>query len=219
MPHARLAVLVSGRGSNLEALHAACGSGRLAAEIALVASNRPDALALTRARAAGIATLACDSRGTGDRAAWDMAFMAAVGAARPDWIVLAGFMRRLDGAAIAPWAGRMLNIHPSLLPRHPGLDTHRRALEAGDAEHGASVHFVTAELDGGPVLAQARVPVLPGDTPERLAARLLPLEHRLLVASLGALLSGRVRLRGDRVWVDGHAAARPLQLRADGNLS
>ncbi len=214
MARARLAVLASGRGSNLEALIAARREGRLHADIVLVAGNRPDAAALALARAAGIATLARESRGTGERAAWDRAFMAEVAAAGPDWIVLAGFMRRLDGVAIAPWVGRMLNIHPSLLPKHPGLDTHRRVLEAGDAEHGASVHFVTAELDAGPVLAQVRMPVHVDDTPASLARRLLPLEHRLLVACVALAAAGRVALRADQrvVVLDGTALDAPLRL-------
>ena len=205
---ARLAVLVSGRGSNLDALIRACADGTLPAGIVLVAGNRAQAPALARAAAAGIATLARDSRGHGDRAAWDATFMADVAAARPDWIVLAGFMRRLDATAVAPWVGRMINIHPSLLPKYPGLDTHTRALAAGDTEHGASVHFVTAELDAGPVLAQVRMPLHVGDSADAVAARLLPLEHRLLVASMQALLQGRVRWHAGRLL---HADGRPLQ--------
>ncbi len=216
---ARLAVLVSGRGSNFDALRAAIAAGQLHAEIALVASNRPHAPALARARATGIATHASESRGSGDRAAWDRAFMAAVAAARPDLIVLAGFMRRLDAAAVTPWLGRMLNIHPSLLPKYPGLDTHQRVLDAGDVEHGASVHFVTVELDGGPVLAQARMPVSAADTPHSLAARLLPLEHRLLVAAVTAVASGRCRMQGTAILCDGQILHAPLQLQDDASLA
>jgi phosphoribosylglycinamide formyltransferase-1 len=216
---ARLAVLVSGRGSNFDALRAAIADGQLHAEIALVASNRPHAPALVRARAVGIATHTSESRGSGDRAAWDRAFMAAVAAAQPDLIVLAGFMRRLDAAAVTPWLGRMLNIHPSLLPKYPGLDTHQRVLDAGDTEHGASVHFVTAELDGGPVLAQARMPVTATDTPYSLAARLLPLEHRLLVAAVTAVASGHCRMQGKAILCAGQILHAPLQLHNDGGLA
>ncbi|MHB1615911.1 MAG: phosphoribosylglycinamide formyltransferase [Metallibacterium sp.] len=216
---ARLAVLVSGRGSNFDALRAAIAAGQLHAEIALVASNRPHAPALARARAAGIATHASESRGSGDRAAWDRAFMAAVAAAQPDLIVLAGFMRRLDAAAVTPWLGRMLNIHPSLLPKYPGLDTHQRVLDAGDVEHGASVHFVTAELDGGPVLAQVRMPVSAADTPHSLAARLLPLEHHLLVAAVTAVASGRCRMQGTAILCAGQILHAPLQLQDDASLA
>ena len=215
----RLAVLASGRGSNFEALRAAIAAGRLHAEIALLASNRGDAPVLARARAMGIATHASDSRGSGDRARWDRAFMTAVAAAQPDLVVLAGFMRRLDASAVAPWLGRLLNIHPSLLPKYAGLDTHRRVLAAGDAEHGASVHFVTAELDGGPVLAQARIPVLPGDTPADLAARLLPLEHQLLAAAVAAVASGRCRMQGAAILCGGQILHAPLQLQVDTSLA
>ena len=212
MSRARLAVLVSGRGSNLEALRSACEAGLIAADIVLVGSNRPHAPAVRWAHDAGIATLASDSRGCGDRAAWDRGFLAEVAAFWPDWIVLAGFMRQLDGPAISKWIGRMINVHPSLLPKYPGLHTHRRVLEAGEREHGASVHFVTAELDGGPVLAQVRMPVQQGDTPESLAARLLPLEHRLLVASVAFLLSHRVELMSGCIWLEGVPMSGPLQL-------
>ena len=212
MSRARLAVLVSGRGSNLEALRSACESGLIPADIVLVGSNRPHAPALGLAHDAGIATLASDSRGCGDRAAWDRAFLADVAAFRPDWIVLAGFMRQLDGSALSKWIGRMINIHPSLLPKYPGLGTHRRALEAGEREHGASVHFVTAELEGGPILAQVRMPIQQGDTPDSLGARLLPLEHRLLVASVAFLLRHRVELLRGCIWLEGIPMSEPLQL-------
>ena len=145
------------------------------------------------------------------RAAFDQALFAAVDAVAPDLVVCAGYMRLIDAAAIAPRSGRVINIHPSLLPAFTGLHTHRRALAAGVAEHGASVHFVTPDLDGGPVVAQARVPVLPGDDEAALAARVLAREHRLLVATLGLFADGRVALREGRVHVDGRPAG-PLQL-------
>ena len=146
------------------------------------------------------------------------ATFAQVTAWKPDLIVLAGYMRILTAAAITPWLGRIINIHPSLLPKYPGLHTHKRALRAGDSTHGASVHFVTAELDGGPVIAQARVDVQTGDTPEPLAARLLPHEHRLLVACVRALASRELRWSDSGIQFGGSRLPRPLMLAADGSL-
>ncbi len=151
----------------------------------LVVSNRPEAGGLAKARELGIATAVVDHRPFGTvRAAFEVALTEQLEAHRPDILCLAGFMRVLTPAFTSRWAGRMLNIHPSLLPKYPGLDTHARAIAAGDTEAGCTVHEVTAELDGGPILGQARVPVLPGDTPEALAARILPWEHRLYPAVL-----------------------------------
>jgi phosphoribosylglycinamide formyltransferase-1 len=213
----RVAVLASGRGTNLEALiEAARGSAPF--EITLVASDRADCEALRRAERAGIQTLALDPRGYADRARFDADLFARIAAHAPDLVVLAGFMRILDPAALAPWVGRAINIHPSLLPKHRGLRTHARALESGDAMHGASVHFVTSELDGGPVIAQVEIPVRADDTAATLAHRLLPLEHRLLVASVGEIASGRIVLDGDRVLRDGHGLSAPLRLSDDGAL-
>jgi len=202
----RIAVLASGRGSNLAALLDARERGELPVEFVLVGSDKADAGALRLAEAANIPTLALDPRSYPDRRAFDLDLFARVAASDADWLVLAGFMRVIDGEALRPWVGRVINIHPSLLPKYRGLHTHRRALEAGDAEHGASVHFVTAELDGGPVIAQARLAIAPGDDEQRLAQRLLPLEHRLLPAVLGLLASGRLQ------WRDGtaHHAGQPL---------
>lgn len=214
----RIAVLISGRGSNLQALMNAQREGRLGGEIVLVASNRRAAAGLLRAEEAGIDTLTLDPGAYSDRASYDNALFARVADARPHLIVLAGFMRILDPGSIAPWIGRMINVHPSLLPRYPGLHTHQRALEAGDRLHGASVHFVTAELDGGPVIAQAEIAVRTDDTPEALAERLLPREHKLLVASVRALAQGRVRLQDGRVELDGTPLTAPLQLASDGEL-
>jgi len=214
----RIAVLVSGRGSNLQALIDARDAGAFPVEFVLVASDKPHALALRRADEAGIATLALDPKSHATRAAYDADLFSRIAAIKPDLIVLAGFMRILDAAAIAPWRGRMINIHPSLLPKYPGLRTHARALDAGDREHGASVHFVSDELDGGPVIAQARVETRDDDTPESLAARLLPREHTLLVATLALLGARRVALTVDGVVFDGAALAAPLQLDANGRL-
>lgn len=212
----RVAVLVSGRGSNLQALIDARAAGQLPIELVLVASDKVAAHGLRRAEAAGIATLALTPRSHPTRAAFDAELFARIAASTPDLIVLAGFMRILDGAVLAPWHGRIINIHPSLLPRYPGLHTHERALAAGDAEHGSSVHFVTAELDGGPLLAQVRIPIHAGDTPETLAQRLLPHEHRLLLACVDLIARGRIELAAGEVRLDGAALPAPLQLPAHG---
>jgi phosphoribosylglycinamide formyltransferase-1 len=212
----RTAVLASGRGSNLEALIDATRAGRLPVEIVLVASDRADAVALRIAEAAGIATLALDPCGYADRASFDADLFARLADAAPDLLVLAGFMRILDPAVLAPWAGRAINIHPSLLPKYRGLRTHERALAAGDATHGASVHFVTAELDGGPVVAQVEIPIADGDTAATLASRLLPLEHRLLIACVGLIAAGRLSLEGDAIVCDGRALVAPLKLDNEG---
>jgi phosphoribosylglycinamide formyltransferase-1 len=217
MPHPiRIAVLASGRGSNLAALLAARGRGELAAEFVLVASDKASAGALRLAEAAGIPTLVLDPKSYPDRRAFDLELFARLAASGAELIVLAGFMRILDGEAIAPWVGRMLNIHPSLLPKYRGLHTHRRALEAGDQEHGASVHFVTAELDGGPVVAQATLPIEPGEDEQRLAQRLLPLEHRLLPATVALIADGRLGWREGMPVFDGKPLAAPLRLREHG---
>ena len=185
---ARLAILISGRGSNMSAIARACADGRLDARVVGVLSDRPEAAGLAAAEALGLSTEVVDRRAHPDRASFERALGERLAALAPDRVALAGFMRVLGPELVAAWEGRMLNIHPSLLPRHPGLDTHARALAAGDTEHGASVHLVTAELDAGPVLAQARVPVLPGDTVETLAARVLAEEHGLYVAALARSL-------------------------------
>jgi len=214
-----IAVLASGRGSNLEALIRAQQSGELPVRTVLVASDRDQAPALRHAAGAGIPTLHLDPADFPSRRDYDLALFEHVAASGAAMLVLAGFMRILDAAAVTPWRGRMINVHPSLLPKYRGLHTHRRVLEAGDAEHGASVHFVTPELDGGPVIAQARIAVRPDDTEASLAARLLPLEHRLLVAVVGDLARGRIELRGDRVARDGRPLPAPLRLAADGSLA
>jgi phosphoribosylglycinamide formyltransferase-1 len=215
----RIGVLASGRGSNLAALLAARERGELPVEFVLVASDKANAGALRLAEAADIPTLALDPRSYPDRRAFDLDLFDRIAASGADLLVLAGFMRVLDGEALMPWVGRMINIHPSLLPKYRGLHTHRRALEAGDAEHGASVHFVTAELDGGPVIAQARIAVEPGDDEQRLAARLLPLEHRLLPAVLGLLASGRLRWDGHGPLLDGQPLPVPLAFGSDGSFA
>jgi phosphoribosylglycinamide formyltransferase-1 len=215
-PLPRVAVLASGRGSNLAALLEARARGELPVEFVLVGSDKADAGALRLAEAAGIPTLALNPRGYPDRLAFDLDLFERIGASGAQWLVLAGYMRIIDGAALTPWVGRMINIHPSLLPKYRGLHTHRRALQAGDHEHGASVHFVTAELDGGPLIAQARIAIGADDSEERLAQRLLPLEHRLLPAVLNLLAVGRLKWQGDAPQLDGQALAAPLLLGARG---
>lgn len=212
----KIAVLASGRGSNLAALLAAHDAGTLPAGFALVGSDKADALALRLAEAANIPTLALSPKGYPDRRSYDLDLLARIAASGAELLVLAGFMRVLDGEALAPWAGRVLNIHPSLLPKYRGLHTHRRALEAGDIEHGASVHFVTAELDGGPLLAQARIAIEPGDTEGTLAERLLGYEHRLLPAATALVATRRLALVDGGVLFDGTPLRAPLQLTDTG---
>ncbi|MFC5743672.1 phosphoribosylglycinamide formyltransferase [Dyella tabacisoli] len=212
----RIAVLASGRGSNLAALLTAHQRGELPVEFVLVASDKANAGALRLAEAAGIATLVLDPRNYPDRLAFDLDLFAHLTDNGADVLVLAGFMRIIDGQALKPWVGRMINIHPSLLPKYRGLHTHRRALEAGDGEHGVSVHYVTAELDGGPVIAQAHIAVQAGDDEHLLAQRLLPYEHRLLPAVLKLIAQGRLQLVSpDGVALDGQALSAPLRLQGD----
>ena len=186
----RVAILISGGGSNMAALIDSMGPDH-PAEPVLVLSNRADAGGLEKARARGVPTAVVDHRPFGeDRAAFEAELSAVLDRARPDILCLAGFMRVLTPGFTGAWAGRCLNIHPSLLPKYRGLHTHARALAAGDAWHGCTVHEVTAELDGGPVLGQGRVPVLPSDTPDTLAARVLEMEHRLYPAVLRRFAMG-----------------------------
>ncbi|MEW6330656.1 MAG: phosphoribosylglycinamide formyltransferase, partial [Pseudomonadota bacterium] len=194
-----IVVLVSGRGSNLQAVIDAVRDGRLPAEIRAVISNEPGAPALARARTAGIPVQVIDHREFSSRAQFDRALMTRIDACQPRLVVLAGFMRILGPDFIDHYAGRMINIHPSLLPAFPGLDTHARALQSGAKIHGASVHFVTHEVDGGPVIVQAAVPVLPGDTPDELAERVLAEEHRIYPLAIGWFLAGRLTVAGGRV--------------------
>jgi len=192
MTKKRVAVLISGRGSNMMALIEAAKAQDYPAEIVLVASNRPDASGLDRAREAGIATALVDHRPFGeDRAAFERALDVQFKAHRIDLICLAGFMRLLTPWFVTRWSGRMLNIHPALLPQFKGLHTHRRALAAGVALHGATVHFVGPEMDEGPIIVQDSVPVIEGDTEETLAQRVLEVEHRLYPRALRLVAEGR----------------------------
>jgi len=204
--NARLAILISGRGSNMLALANACADGRLDARVVGVIADRPDAAGLDAAARLGLPTEVVARRDHPDRAAFDRALGERLAALAPDRVALAGFMQVLGAELVDAWRGRMLNIHPSLLPRHPGLDTHARALAAGDTEHGASVHLVTPELDGGPVIAQVRVPVLADDTPRSLAARVLSEEHGLYVTALARSL-GDTELSGAPSSAATHASA------------
>lgn len=186
----RIAALASGRGSNLQAILDAIANGGLDAEVVGVFSDKPGCEALLRVDEAR--RWSRDAGSYAERAEFDADLADAVAAAKPDWIVCAGYMRILGDGFVRRFAGRLINIHPSLLPKYRGLHTHRRALDAGDAEHGASVHWVTPELDAGDVIAQARIPIQPGDTPQSLAARLLPVEHALLVSVLASAIAGNL---------------------------
>jgi phosphoribosylglycinamide formyltransferase 1 len=189
----RVAALASGRGSNLAALIAARDSGRLPVEFTLVGSDKAQAGALAIARDAGIPTLALNPKDYATRADFDAALFGRVAESGADLLVLAGYMRIVDAAVVAAWEGRAINVHPSLLPKYRGLHTHRRCLEAGDTEHGASVHFVTAELDHGPIVIQAAVPVLPGDTEATLSARVLSREHVIYPKAVRWVVEGVLR--------------------------
>ncbi|MEO9136618.1 MAG: phosphoribosylglycinamide formyltransferase [Casimicrobiaceae bacterium] len=196
---ARITVLISGRGSNLAALIDAVNAGTIDGVITQVISNRPHAAGLAYAEHNGIATAIIDHHGHASRAAFDAALAEVIDRSEPDLIVLAGFMRILGADFVQRYAGRMLNIHPSLLPAYAGTDTHRRALDDRAARHGCTVHFVTPEVDGGPIIAQADVPVLPGDDAASLAARVLEAEHRLLPQVVGWFCAGRIVLDDGRV--------------------
>lgn len=201
----QLVVLISGSGSNLQAFIDAIAAGQLNAEIALVISNRSDAFGLQRAAAAGIATATILHTDYHSREAFDAALAERIDAQRPDAVILAGFMRILTADFVNRYLGRLLNIHPSLLPLYPGLHTHQRALDNGDREAGSTVHFVTAELDGGPAIVQARVAV-DDDNADSLAAKVLVEEHRIYPLAAGWLLSGRLIMSADQALLD----QRPL---------
>ncbi|MGP8035456.1 MAG: phosphoribosylglycinamide formyltransferase [Steroidobacteraceae bacterium] len=207
-PQLSLAILISGRGSNMEALARACQARALAARVAVVIADRADAGGLELARGLGVPTATIAP--AGDRAAFEAALAAALEEHRPGAIALAGFMRVLSAEFVARYLGRLFNIHPSLLPKYPGLDSHRRALAAGDAQHGASVHFVTPELDAGPVVLQSRLAVRSGDTPASLAARVLATEHVIYPRALGWFADGRLAWRDGGAWLDGRPLPAPV---------
>jgi phosphoribosylglycinamide formyltransferase-1 len=213
-----IVVFASGRGSNFAALLAAQARGELPVRIRALLSDKRNAAALDIARHADVPAIALSPRDYPDRVSFDRAMFARAAELHPDLIALTGYMRVIDAGVIAPWRGKVVNIHPSLLPKYPGLQTHQRALDAGDVRHGASVHFVTAELDGGPVIAQIELPIQTGDSAESLAARLLPLEHRLLIATLELIARGRITLGAEGVSLDGRPQRMPLQFNESGTL-
>lgn len=210
----RVVVLISGSGSNLQALIDARDAGTLPAELCAVISNRADARGLVRAREAGIAAEVLDHGAYASREAYDAALRQRIEAHGAGLVVLAGFMRILTDGLVEHFRGRMLNIHPSLLPAYRGLHTHRRVLEAGESQHGCSVHFVTPALDAGPVIAQGAVAVRPGDTEDALAARVQAQEHRIYPLVVRWFAEGRLQLAGERVLLDGRPLAAPLRLHA-----
>lgn len=205
----RIVVLISGNGSNMRAIVEACQRGELAASVVAVISNRPDAAGLRFAQEQNIETAVLDHTTFSVRNDFDVQLQALIDAYKPDLVALAGFMRILSSDLVNHFLGRMINIHPSLLPRYPGLHTHAKVLKAGDTKHGASVHFVTAELDAGPVIAQSEVPVMHDDTEQTLAARVLRTEHALYVKALQLCVSGGAR------YVDGECYLGKLKSGAN----
>ncbi|GAB3289049.1 phosphoribosylglycinamide formyltransferase [Parahaliea aestuarii] len=198
-----IAILISGRGSNMVAFIEAVAAGQLDARIALVLSNNPDAAGLERAREAGIDTAVINHRDYARREDFDAAMVARLRQAGAELVILAGFMRILTSVFITAFRGQLLNIHPSLLPKYPGLNTHQRALDAGDSEAGVTVHFVTEELDGGPPVLQARVPVQPGDSADSLAARVIVEEHKIYPLAARWFVQGRLTLSEQGAFLDG----------------
>ena len=207
----RTAVLISGGGTNLQAFIDAVALQTLDIDLSLVISNRPGAFGLERAERAGIEALCIDHTGFASREAFDDALADTLESHRAELVVLAGFMRILTPQFVNRFAGRLLNIHPSLLPRHPGLNTHQRALDAGDRWHGSTVHFVTEQLDGGPPILQGRVPVREDDDAQSLAARVLLTEHRIYPRAVALLAEGRVAFHEEQTWLDGKALDAPIQ--------
>ena len=214
----RLAVLASGEGTNLQALLDAAREGRLPIEIVGVFGDKPQARALARARKAEVPAVALEPRDYFDRLAFDEALFACIDEVQPALVVCAGYMRLIETPVVERMAGRIINIHPSLLPAYQGLHTHARVLAAGDRSHGASVHFVTAQLDGGPVLSRVAIAVREGDSPEMLAHRLQPHEHRLLVATVALIARRLVVATPFGVAIDGRLLDSPLSLAADDHL-
>ncbi len=198
-----IVILISGSGSNMQAIIDAVDSGDIPGHISAVISNRPDAFGLERAQSAGIHTELLDHTEFKSREIFDLNLIRKIDEFEPDLVILAGFMRILTPDFVRRYSGKLINIHPSLLPKYQGLHTHKRAIEAGDTEHGASVHFVTEELDGGPVFIQASVPVKEGDTPELLAKRVLIQEHKIFPIAVKWFMEGRVQLENGIPHMDG----------------
>jgi len=205
-------ILISGTGSNMQRLAELAQSGELPIDIKAVISDRASAQGLVTAARLGIATATLSPKQFAERTQFDAALAELVASYAPQLVVLAGFMRILSNNFIARFADRMINIHPSLLPKHRGLHTHQRAIEAGDVEHGASVHFVNQELDGGAVIIQARVPVLPDDTPDLLAQRVLQQEHQIFPAAVRLIATGRIKSRDGTAWLDDQELREPIQV-------
>jgi phosphoribosylglycinamide formyltransferase-1 len=214
----KVCVLISGTGSNLQALIEARQQGRLDLDIVHVISNVADAPGLEKARKAGIRVSILEHGDYADRADFDRALSLLAAADDPDLVVLAGFMRIIGGHMLRPFEGRMINLHPSLLPLYRGTNTYQRAIDAGDRRHGASIHFVTAELDGGPVISQVVIPILPDDSAQSLARRLGPMEHRLVVATVEFFTRHEVECSDGAIRIDGKKLEKPLRLRAEGGL-
>ena len=211
----KVCVLISGNGSNLQALIDARDEKRIDIDIVSVISNRADARGLERADSSGIPASILEHQGFADRNDFDRALGVLISANKPDLVILAGFMRIIGPGVLDPFTGRMINLHPSLLPLYRGTDTYQRALDAGDREYGASIHFVTGELDGGPVISQVRIPIIAGDDRHTLAARLAPIEHRLLVATVKFFTQHQVESGEGEIFVDGNKLHQPLQLLDD----
>lgn len=207
-----IVILISGRGSNMQAVLELAAQNKHDVDIRAVISNRPDAEGLRTAAAAGITTAIVDHRDYADREAYDQALQAAIDVYQPALVVLAGFMRILTPAFVQHYQGRLINIHPSLLPAFRGLNTHQRALDAGVTEHGASVHYVTEELDGGPIVAQSKVAVLDDDTAASLGARVLGIEHNLYPTVIGWIATGRLRYRNGMTYLDDQPLLTPLRV-------
>jgi len=212
-------VLASGRGNTFAALLAAQHEARLPIEIRALLSDRRTAPALEIAESRGVPALALRPRDFPDRPAFDRALFAQAAGFEPALIVLAGYMRVIDAGVVAKWLGRMINLHPSLLPKYPGLDTYARVLESGDATFGASVHYVTDQLDGGPVISQVVLPVMTGDTPDSLAVRLRPAEQALLIRTVGLIAVGRVALEPGGLELDRRPLRAPLQMETAGGFA
>jgi phosphoribosylglycinamide formyltransferase 1 len=210
-----IAILISGRGTNMRVIAERAAAGNLPVDVRVVISDQPAAAGLQTAAAMNIATRAVSPRDFADRASYDQALVQLLAQYQPQLVVLAGFMRILTPHFIGAFAGRILNVHPSLLPDYRGLHTHRRVLEAGEKLHGVSVHFVTEELDGGPVIAQAEVPVLPGDSETTLSARVQRAEHSIYPRTIDWLARGRLSLQDGRAWLDGKPLDKPLREPAE----
>ena len=204
-------ILISGTGSNMCRMAELMQAGQLPIDIKAVISDRADAKGLSTANSMGIATASLNPKAFATRSEFDAALAEKVLSYKPELLILAGFMRILSPEFVAQFSDRMLNIHPSLLPKYPGLHTHQRALDAGDQEHGASVHFVTAELDGGPVVIQAKVPLHSTDTAATLAQRVLQQEHQIYPLAVRLLASGRLQSRAGTIWLDNQPLTSPLQ--------